>query len=301
MRNEPSLPFLELAYRNPTHPGLALETFSLSELRQRLTSRYYDRGQRLQFHLVILYTGGEGCHEVDFMPIACRPGTLIHVRPGQVQRYVDIQQLEAQVVFFTSDFLMADAYEGIPGSETGRYEDAALTSVVQLSPEAFEDMRASFDVIRREYRRSDGGPLSVTILRHQLRALMLQWAREAKAAEPASGRQGRQQDLYVRFRQLVEQEFASKRRAEDYALLLGCSPRTLNRVSHTIAGKSAKDVINARVLLEAQRLLAYTTLPVARIAGTLGFSEPTNFIKFFRREAGVLPGAFRKANPFAGR
>lgn len=301
MLDEKSPPFLNLAYRNPTHPGLDLETFTLSELRQRLTARYYDRVQRLQFHLVILYTAGEGCHEVDFVPIACRPGTLIHVRPGQVQRYVDIQHLEAHVIFFTPDFLMADAYDGLPGAETTRFEDAALAPVVQLGEAAFEDMRASFDVIRREYRRSDGFPLSVTILRHQLRALMLQWAREARASEPASGSRSRQQDLYGRFRQLVELEFASKRRAEDYALLLGCSPRTLNRVSQALAGKSAKEVLNARVLLEAQRLLAYTTLPVARIAGTLGFSEPTNFIKFFRREAGVLPGAFRRTYSLAGR
>jgi AraC-like DNA-binding protein len=40
--------------------------------------------------------------------------------------------------------------------------------------------------------------------------------------------------------------------------------------------------------------LAYTNLPIARIAGLLGFSESTNFIKFFRRETGLLPGAFRK-------
>lgn len=301
MRDVTSPPFLDLAYRNPTHPGLELETFTLSELRQRLTARYYDRGQRLRFHLVMLYTEGEGWHEVDFVPVACRRGTLIHVRPGQVQRYLDIQQLEARVIFFTSDFLMADAYEGFSGADPARYDDVALESVVQLGDPTFEDVLASFDVIRREYRRSDGKSLSVTILRHQLQALMLQWAREAKAAEPTSGRRNRQQDLYIRFRLAVEKDFARTRRAEDYARMLGCSPRTLNRVSHSLAGKSAKDVINARVLLEAQRLLAYTTQPVARIAGDLGFTEPTNFIKFFRRESGMLPGAFRKVYPLPNR
>lgn len=300
MRDVTSPPFLDLAYRNPTHPGLELETFTLSELRQRLSARYYDRGQRLRFHLVILYTEGQGWHEVDFVPVPCRPGTLIHVRPGQVQRYLDILHMEAQIVFFTTDFLRADAYDAFSGTDAW-VDDVALGSVVHLVEPTFGDVHASFDVIRREYRRSDGKPLSVTILRHQLQALMLQWAREAKAAEPATGTRTRQQELYVRFLQDVETAFASKRRAEDYARMLGCSPRTLNRVCHALAGKSAKEIVNARVLLEAQRLLAYTSLPISRLAGMLGFSEPTNFIKFFRREAGMLPGAFRKTYPLPSR
>ncbi|MNR88722.1 HTH-type transcriptional activator RhaS [compost metagenome] len=256
----------------------------LSELRQRLTSRYYERGQRLHFHILILYTAGEGCHEVDFVPVACRPGTLIHVRPGQVQRYLDIQQLEAQVIFFTSDFLLADAYDG----------HAAPLSVLQLDEEAFADIRTGFDVIQREYRKSDGNQPSVAILRHQLQALMLQLAREAQVSEHASVIRSRHQKLFFRFRQQLETEFVRTRQAEDYARKLECSPRTLNRASHTVVRMSAKEVIDARVLLEARRLLAYTSLPISRIAGMLGFTESTNFVKFFRREAGVLPGEFRK-------
>jgi AraC-like DNA-binding protein len=32
---------------------------------------------------------------------------------------------------------------------------------------------------------------------------------------------------------------------------------------------------------------------VATIGDQLGFDEATNFVKFFRREAGLTPGAFR--------
>jgi AraC-like DNA-binding protein len=52
-------------------------------------------------------------------------------------------------------------------------------------------------------------------------------------------------------------------------------------------------VITDRLVLEAKRLLAHTLLPVAVIGDQLGFAEATNFVKFFRREAGSTPGAFR--------
>ena len=37
----------------------------------------------------------------------------------------------------------------------------------------------------------------------------------------------------------------------------------------------------------------HTDLPAAAIGGRLGFTEPTNFGKFFQRETGESPGAFR--------
>ncbi|MEV7027381.1 helix-turn-helix domain-containing protein, partial [Kitasatospora sp. NPDC093558] len=52
---------------------------------------------------------------------------------------------------------------------------------------------------------------------------------------------------------------------------------------------------DARVALQAQRLLAHTDLPVAAIGRSLGFGEPTNFGKFFTRETGHTPGGFRRA------
>jgi AraC-like DNA-binding protein len=37
----------------------------------------------------------------------------------------------------------------------------------------------------------------------------------------------------------------------------------------------------------------HSLLPVANIGYELGFSEPTNFVKFFHRETRLTPGAFR--------
>jgi AraC-like DNA-binding protein len=60
------------------------------------------------------------------------------------------------------------------------------------------------------------------------------------------------------------------------------------------AGVNAKSFIASRINLEAKRLLAHTVLPIAVIGEQLGFQEPTNFVKFFKREAGCTPGQFRR-------
>jgi AraC-like DNA-binding protein len=60
-----------------------------------------------------------------------------------------------------------------------------------------------------------------------------------------------------------------------------------------VTGRTAKQAVDGRVALEARRLLACTPLPVAEIGRRLGFAEPTNFGRFFHREVGTSPGAFR--------
>jgi AraC-like DNA-binding protein len=52
-------------------------------------------------------------------------------------------------------------------------------------------------------------------------------------------------------------------------------------------------VVRQRLTLEAKRLLAHSDLTAAQIAFGLGFEDPAYFARFFRREAGLPPTAFR--------
>ena len=53
--------------------------------------------------------------------------------------------------------------------------------------------------------------------------------------------------------------------------------------------------ITERRLIEARRLLAETTWPVAEVAGRVGFTDPGYFARVFRRDHGVSPQAWRRA------
>ncbi|WHT23203.1 helix-turn-helix domain-containing protein [Crossiella sp. CA-258035] len=143
----------------------------------------------------------------------------------------------------------------------------------------------------REYRRAvreTPSPVTAELLRHLLGALLLRLARlPGLVAEPADG-------PFSRFREELERSFASNRNAADYAARVGYSLRGLNRACQAVTGRTAKALIDERVALAAKRFLAQTDLPVAAISRRLGFTEPTNLGKFFTREAGVSPGAFRE-------
>ena len=78
--------------------------------------------------------------------------------------------------------------------------------------------------------------------------------------------------------------------------MLGYSAKTLARASAEATGLTPKQIIDARLVLEARRLLAYTDVPVSTVGRRIGFDDPANFCRFFTRATGMAPGAFRAAH-----
>lgn len=70
----------------------------------------------------------------------------------------------------------------------------------------------------------------------------------------------------------------------------------LTRACQQATGRTAKQVIDDRIMLEARRLLVHPTTTIDAIARQLSFSEAGNFAKFFQRHAGENPDAWRNRN-----
>ncbi|MFF3070235.1 helix-turn-helix domain-containing protein [Kitasatospora sp. NPDC057904] len=282
---------IEIAYDNPdpAHPGV--EVLAFEALKQRLKSSVARRPSRLDFHQLVLVRGGEGTAMVDFVPHPCTRGTLLHLRPGQVQRLPSGADgrpaaLDAVLLLFTADFPP-------PLPATHAALDGFGPVAWQLPPGEFGAFERAAAELEAEYAalRTGAAPagLSSALLRQLLGAFLIRIARlPGPTGEPSP-------DLYLAFRRELERSFATTRSVEEYAARLGYSPRTLTRACLAATGRTAKQLADARVALQAQRLLAHTDLPVATIGRTLGFGEPTNFGKFFTRETGRTPGTFRRA------
>lgn len=266
-------------------PSMGVETMRLKEVYRR-SGVTPGRPQRVPAHLLALVTAGRAAFTVDFATYPCRPGTLVWVRPGQVLT-LPPPGLDATLVVFQPDFPhQAEAADG-------RWE----TSGTYWQP-AGEDEEAIVDGISQleiDYQRLVAGePIPLDVLRHHLAALLLRVARLEPEGGP--GVVERDSEVFGRFRQEIESRFAESRQVEEYADTLGCSVRTLTRASLAATGRTAKQLVDDRVALEAKRLLAHSDLPVAEVARTLGFTEPTNFGRFFSRTVGQSPGQFRAAS-----
>jgi len=94
-------------------------------------------------------------------------------------------------------------------------------------------------------------------------------------------------------RYLVEEHFRQERRLAFYAGKLAMTPDRLNDHVKRAAGVTAGHLIRQRVLTEAKRQLVFTSQPIHEIAYNLTFADPSHFARFFRKQTGITPQAFR--------
>ncbi|MGQ4360311.1 AraC family transcriptional regulator [Streptomyces sp. SAS_272] len=276
---------------DPPHehvPGFEVIDLATLHERRRRRGRRPDLVHRVDFHTLTLITEGSGEHAVDFVTYPCRPGTLLWVRPGQVQSFVRPGTANGTHLLFTPAFpphsssadRLVNEWYGPVCRQLGASPTYAVLSTL-------------LGQLRAEYGRPEQA-VSAEILQLLLATVLLQIDRLPHAeggADPHAGG-----EVYARFRAELERSYAATRRAADYAHRLGYTVKTLTRACIAATGQPVKHVIDGRVALEAQRLLAHTDEPVATIARRLGFPEPTNFGKFFTRHTAVTPGAFRQVH-----
>jgi AraC family transcriptional activator of pobA len=126
-----------------------------------------------------------------------------------------------------------------------------------------------------------------------LSGALLAWVARQLAAASIGDAQANDSVLVQRFKVLIEQNFASHWKVSQYAKALSISPTHLSRLTRAANGMSALRMVEARLMREARRNLAYTNLSISSIAYTLGFSDPAYFSRVFTRDAGISPKAFR--------
>ncbi|KAE9640908.1 helix-turn-helix domain-containing protein [Pseudomonas sp. PB103] len=154
-----------------------------------------------------------------------------------------------------------------------------------------EYLNSLFCALQAEY---NGHQPAREMLMHALVSVIMVWvSRQAIVRHNASQRPQRQREYLNGFIQLVEETYRQHVKVEDLAHRLGISVSHLNGTCRELAGQPALQIMHERQLLEAKRLLTYTSMTIYEMSELLGFSDPTNFTRLFRRRVGISPKAFR--------
>jgi AraC-like DNA-binding protein len=286
-------PVRETQFDNERLSKLGIEWLTLSELRRRVPPQSLLMPERLDFFVVLLVTEGVGTHRVDFVQGQLSPGSLVFVRPGQIQQWSPGEQWEGSLILITAQALLAGStrsaapeIEGLPMDE--------WPAVAQLPASLVPEIAQAMARLQLDFERFDNSALDAALIRLDARSLLMRlgrWFASQADKDPAwSGDRA----TYRLFTRALESSFQQRLGVKDYAARLGYSESTLTRACLAAEGRSAKQVIDRRVALEAARQLVHSQISVAEIGHGLGFSEATNFVKFFGRMNGASPQAFRQ-------
>lgn len=132
------------------------------------------------------------------------------------------------------------------------------------------------------------------LLHNALHSLLMLGERERRKTGFTEIKRGADLDYTILFKNLLEEQFKRLKTVSGYAGQMAVSEKRLNQATAATVGKTPKELIDGRVLLEIKRLLVHTNLSIKEIGYQIGFEEPTNFIKYFRKHEGVTPIEFRE-------
>lgn len=148
--------------------------------------------------------------------------------------------------------------------------------------------------VEREWKTSSMGQAAAGI--SLIMAMLVQAARICQNHTPqdATGGQSRKFAQLEKFHNLVDSHFRERMPVDFYAGKLGMTPGQLTRICREVFGKTALDMINARIVSEAERELIYSIQPIRIVASVLGFDDEAYFSRFFSKHVGMPPRAFRE-------
>tara|TARA_R110001592_G_scaffold88299_1_gene260029 strand:+ start:8312 stop:9172 length:861 start_codon:yes stop_codon:yes gene_type:complete len=104
----------------------------------------------------------------------------------------------------------------------------------------------------------------------------------------------RQEELAFRFEKILNENLKQERSVQFYAEALYVTPGHLSKVLKEVSGKTAAQIINSAVMMEARVLLKNPSLTIAQVADELQFSNQSFFGKYFKKNIGYSPSEYRK-------
>jgi AraC family transcriptional regulator, transcriptional activator of pobA len=204
----------------------------------------------------------------------------------------DPEATEGWVVSFTED--VTDAFGARSDTTIARLKALAAEPVVPVTDEAAVIRVSNLcrDLHEERFLAREGFRLA---MRGYLALIAIEVARLAASQARSGAVTLRPSDPIIdKLRRLVEENFRKERLLEFYAAKLAMTPDRLNDHVKRATGVTAGHLIRQRVLTEAKRQLVFTNQAIHEIAYDLAFADPSHFARFFRKQTGTTPQAFRE-------
>lgn len=230
--------------------------------------------------------------EVDFKTYNLENDALFFINGGQ---YFQLNEELGQgaVLYYNRDFYCVEIHDKEVACDGLLFHNVYEIPVVYLTEKQSHTIERLFAEIEAEIMEEDSN--LEEMLRVLLKQIIIKSTRIWKSKHEANTEESRQELEFVRqFSQLVEWNFIKKHTVADYADLLNITPKLLNKRISKFSKDTPNDLIKQRIILEAQRMLAHTSLSVKEIGYKLGYEDPSYFIRLFTKQTGSAPQQFRK-------
>lgn len=278
-----------IIYEEVAQQPIPLEILSFEELYRRFDKHPVDlfSNHRIQFNALMIIFEGNSKHNIDFKEHNLTKGSLITLVKNQVHHFCNNLLVKGFIISFNESFITKN------NTEKDLFNFLQIFHSTNLSIKENDLIRLNpFIELLKETQKSPDNNLKSDFVRSIFSSLLIQIKRLTFSSSQTF--ESKHYRDFILFKQLISTNYKDFHNANDYAQKLNVSYKYLNSICKEIANTTAKSFIDKWLLLEIKRNLSEEKYTTQEIAYKMGFQEPSNFIRFFKKYTNSTPKQFSK-------
>jgi AraC-like DNA-binding protein len=269
-----------------------IEIIELNELFHRRSKMDHDpnKPHRVYFYLMLYIEQGEGSHFIDFNHCPFTKGSFIFINKNQIQAFALNSNIKGQAILFTEAYIEQIQTNMNVSAFSPAHLHTSYSPVFRPSSSLTKSCISLLSEIRKEMIQKDKNNLIIMFLFSSM-FTMLERERPQTYATKLSKSQAKQFSYFIA---LLDTKFTEERNASYYSNASHITYKALNNLCRLATNQTAKQLIDAHIIIEAKRRLTLEKKHVQEIALDLGFEEVSNFVKYFKKHTLLTPSQFKK-------
>lgn len=243
---------------------------------------------RHDYYQIIVLEKGSAVHCIEFDTYEMSAGSISVLFPKQFHQITFSDDAEGSIIMFCDELFCSAVLK----KELSAYNISIQQRLnyINLSADDYGSIGKVILQIKELYENISIAKKEQ--IKFYIKIVLLQLMELGTDREP-SRVETEEANTYLRFRDLVEEQFRTCRTVQSYAEQLGITTKKLNAICNQHTGETALTVIHQRTLLEIKRMLVFFDYPIKEIAFDLGFDSQSALNKFIASKANCTPSELK--------
>lgn len=241
------------------------------------------------FQLFII-TDGEGIIVSENKEFQLVSPCIITIPTNTIHGFVFQPNVKGEVITFSESFL-ENIFKTSP---------KILIEIMKFKQLSFDENTELFGQIgfhKNQFLKEllEENPEKQTVVQLQFQLFFIQLYRFSMSqASSIDSSDNRTLRYFQEFQRSIKQSITETKPINVYAKELKITAVHLNRICNALVQKSALQIVQEYLIVEAKKYLLNTTYSISEVSYLLNFKDPAYFTRLFKKQTGVSPSEFRK-------
>lgn len=241
--------------------------------------------RNFNYGIGIILEGEDGYYKIGTEDYEIFSGALVTIGPGIISQWHGNFEGRSKTIFFSEEVFME--MKNISFLRSLPFFLSGGRHVIKLNNLQKKEISTIFELLERNKNNYE----IMKALIYALIEIIIGYHRKYTNLKKIHSNKI---EITQNFKNLVFKNFPENKGVNFYSDILNVSPKYLSEILVETTGKSAKQLIDEHILIEAKSLLKQTNLSIKEICYWLGYDDSAYFSKFFKNHTGTSPLEYRK-------